>query len=278
MRNIIRLTDLKECDIEKIYSIADEIQHGKYKDCLKGKTIVMFFPNNSIRTRVTFEKGIYLLGGQTIFFPPDTLDKKEDMKDVIGYLNNWADGMIVRHKNIKILEKMAEYTDVPVISAMTDFDHPCEILSDIYALSKIRKDYKKDRFLFCGDNGNIGYTWKEAAEILGFEIEQCCARGYEIEGIKAYHDIYSAIAGKDIICTDSIPASELDAFKSCCITKKIMDKANKGAILNPCPPFYRGELVSDDVIGSDYFVGYDFKKCLLEVQQAVVIYCMGIDR
>lgn len=68
MRNIIRLTDLKECDIEKIYLIADEIQHGKYKDCLKGKTIVMFFPNNSIRTRVTFEKGIYLLGGQTIFF------------------------------------------------------------------------------------------------------------------------------------------------------------------------------------------------------------------
>nr|WP_308648389.1 peptide transporter [uncultured Agathobacter sp.] len=277
MRNIIRLTDLKECDIEKIYSIADEIQHGKYKDCLKGKTIVMFFPNNSIRTRVTFEKGIYLLGGQTILFPPDTLDKKEDMQDVIGYLNNWADGMIVRHKNIKILEKMAEYSDVPVISAMTDFDHPCEILSDIYALSKIRKDYKKDRFLFCGDNGNIGYTWKEAAEILGFEMEQCCDRGYEIEGIKAYHDIYSAIAGKDIICTDSIPVSELDAFKSCCITKKIMDKANKGAILNPCPPFYRGELVSDDVIGSDYFVGYDFKKCLLEVQQAVVIYCMEID-
>ena len=108
----------------------------------------MFFPNNSIRTRVTFEKGIYLLGGQTILFPPDTLDKKEDMQDVIGYLNNWADGMIVRHKNIKILEKMAEYTDVPVISAMTDFDHPCEILSDIYALSRIRKDYKKDRFCF----------------------------------------------------------------------------------------------------------------------------------
>ena len=148
MQNIIRLTDLKECDTEKIYAIADEIPHGKYKDCLKGKTIVMFFPNNSIRTRVTFEKGIYLLGGQTILFPPDTLDKKEDMQDVIGYLNNWDDGMIVRHKNIKILEKMAEYTDVPVISAMTDFDHPCEILSDIYALSRIRKDYKKDRFCF----------------------------------------------------------------------------------------------------------------------------------
>lgn len=98
MRNLIRLTDYTVNDIYEIFKIADEIQCGKYS--LNGKTIVMFFPNSSIRTRVTFEKGIYLLGGQSILFPTEILNKKEDIKDVIGYLNNWADLMIVRHKDI----------------------------------------------------------------------------------------------------------------------------------------------------------------------------------
>ena len=125
----------------------------------------MFFPNTSIRTRVTFEKGIYLLGGH-----------------------------------------------------MTHVNHPCEMLSDLYALSKRRKD---------------------------------------------------------IICTDSIPQNELEEFKDCQVTKKVMDRANVGALLNPCPPFYRGEEVSRDAIDSDYFVGYEFKKCLLEVQQAAILYSLS---
>lgn len=86
MKHLIRLTDYTKKEIKEIFHIADEIQQGKYKDFLKGKTIIMFFPESSIRTRVTFEKGIYLLGGQTILFSPETLDKKEEMKDVIGYI------------------------------------------------------------------------------------------------------------------------------------------------------------------------------------------------
>ncbi|MGM0641267.1 MAG: peptide transporter, partial [Thermotogota bacterium] len=92
MKNTIRLTDYKKEEIFEIFKIADELKTtGKYKNFLKGKTVVMFFPNNSIRTRISFEKGVYLLGGQTILFPPETLDKKEEIKDVVGYLNNWAD-------------------------------------------------------------------------------------------------------------------------------------------------------------------------------------------
>ncbi len=100
----------------------------------------MFFPNSSIRTRATFEKGIYQLGGHPILFPTETLDKKEDLRDVCGYLNNWADIVIVRHKDIGVIEKMAEYLNVPVINAMTDCNHPCEILTDMYTFSKIRED------------------------------------------------------------------------------------------------------------------------------------------
>ncbi|MCI5917962.1 MAG: peptide transporter [Roseburia sp.] len=275
MKHLIRLTDLNVDTVYKIFEIADELPQGKYKDALKEKTVVMFFPNTSIRTRVTFEKGIYLLGGQSILFPSETLDKKEDLKDVCGYLNNWADIVIVRHKDIHVLEKMADYLQVPLLNAMTDVNHPCEMLSDLYALSKRRKDFTKDNFLFVGEKGNIGLAWKEASEVMGFSLEQCCAKGYEIEGLVTYQNIYDAVKGKDIICTDSIPQNELEEFKDCQVTKKAMDRANDGALLNPCPPFYRGEEVSKDAIESDYFVGYEFKKCLLEVQQAAILYSIS---
>lgn len=155
---------------------------------------------------------------------------------------------------------IAEYAKVPVVNAMTDINHPCEILSDLYALSKLRPDFRKDSFLFCGQDGNIGRAWKEAADVFGFKLEQCCGKGYEIEGLKTYENIDDAIVGKDIVCTDSLP-----------------DKANKGALLNPCPPFYRGEEVSEDAIDSEYFVGHEFKKALLVVQQAIIVNCLAQD-
>ena len=274
MKNLIRLTDYKAKDVYEIFDIADEIIQGKYKDILNGKTVVLFFPNSSIRTRVTFEKGIRLLGGQAVLFPSDTLDKRENSKDVIGYLNNWADVIVVRHKDIAMLETMSQYSKVPVINALTAINHPCEMLADMYALSKIRKDFTKDKYLFCGLKGNIGLAWKEAADVMGFELSQCCADGYEMEGVPVYHNIVDAIIVKDIVCTDSLPSDVLEKSSGCQVTKAVMEKANKGAVLNPCPPFYRGEEVSGDVIDSEYFVGYEFKKYLLEIQQAVIIYCM----
>lgn len=275
MKHLIRLTDFSMNEISKIFEIADEVSAGKYQNALKGKTAVMFFPDSSIRTRVTFEKGIYLLGGQTILFPPEALEKKEALRDVAGYLNNWADILIVRHKNIAVLEELASHSAVPVINALTDENHPCEMLSDVYALSKIRKNVKACKFLFCGANGNIGKAWKEAADVFGFDLEMCCPEGYEIEGLKIHHDIKEAVKGKDIICTDSIPKDILGVFKDFQITKDIMALANEGALLNPCPPFYRGEEISEDVIDSKYFVGYGFKKSLLNVQQAIMLYCLG---
>ncbi len=274
MRNFIRLTDYTPKDVFEIFQLADEVRQGKYSDILKGKSVVLFFPNASIRTRVTFEKGIYLLGGQPILFPNEALDKKEDLRDVCGYLNNWADAVIVRHKRMQIVEKMAECLDVPVINAMTDINHPCEVLTDMYSLSKIRNNFVTDKYLFCGQSGNIGLAWREAAQVMGFELSQCCGKGYEMEDVKAYYNISDAIIGKDIVCTDSLPSEVLKDFKDCQVTLEMMKKANKGAILNPCPPFYRGEEISDEVIDSEYFVGYEFKNNLLCIQQAVMIYCL----
>ena len=274
MKHFLRLTDLAYSDIEKIFETADAVAQGGFERILDKKTAVMFFPETSIRTRVSFEKGVHLLGGQTVLFPPEALDKKERIKDVVGYLNNWADLIVVRHKDMSVLEEIAKYAKVPVINALTSVNHPCEMMSDMYALSKKRDDIKKCRFLFMGAKGNIGLAWKEASEAFEFSLEQCCAKGYEIDGLTVNYDIEEAVRGKDVVCTDSLPAEALKDFEGLQITKAVMDKANPDALLNPCPPFYIGEEVSEDAIDSPYFVGYEFKKSLLPVQQAIMIFCL----
>lgn len=274
MRNLVRLSDYSKAEISEIFKIAKQLEQGQFKDILNGKTIALFFPESSIRTRVTFEKGIYLLGGQSILFPSKSLDKKEEIKDVIGYLNNWADCIIVRHSNINLLDEIVQNSSVPVINAMTSINHPCEILSDLYALSKLKDDYMSLNYLFVGARGNIGLAWKEASELLGFSLTQSCPEGYEMDNVRIEYDISKAISNKDIVLTDSKAENELQDFKDYQITLDIMSKANEQALLNPCPPFFRGEEVSSDVINSKYFVGYGFKKSLIYVQQAIIIYNM----
>lgn len=278
MKHFIHLNDFSKQEIIQIFELADKLKVDKGEcDLLKGKTIVLFFPESSIRTRVSFEKGIKMLGGDTILFPPEALDKKEDIKDVIGYLENWADMVIVRHKDLSLIEYMAKHSNIPIINAMTDVNHPCEILTDLYSLSKRYKDYTDKEVLFMGSKGNIGNTWKEASELVGFNFTQTCPRGYEIDGASVCYEIDKALVGKDIICTDSIPSAARDDFKGYQITLERLSYANTDACLNPCPPFFRGQEVSADAIDSKYFVGYVFKKSLIEVQQAIICYLLGYE-
>ncbi|MEG1255031.1 peptide transporter [Clostridium sp.] len=274
MKNLIRLCDYTKEEIFKIFNIADEIEQGKYENCLKGKTIVLFFPNSSIRTRVTFEKGTNMLGGQSILFPSDALDKKEEIKDVVGYLNNWVDCLIVRHRDISLINEMAAYSSVPVINAMTSVNHPCEVLSDLYALCKLRENFLELNYLFVGAKENIGLAWNEAAQLLGFSLTQCCPNNHEMDDIPIENDITKAFLNKDIILTDPVSEEILKDFKEYQVTTELMNLANKDALLNPCPPFYRGKEVSVDVIDSEYFIRYEFKKTLLNVQQAIIIFNM----
>ena len=227
MTSFIRLTDFSKEELLEIFKIADSVGH--YSGFLAGKTVVMFFPASSIRTRVTFEKGIYLLGGQVILFDPTTLDKKENVADVCAYLNNWADAVIVRYRDIHVLEKMKDAMDVPVINALTDDNHPCEVMSDLYALSKVRPDYLQDQYLFVGGDGNIGRSWKEASKAFGFSLTQCCPDKYRMTDIPYFSDIKEAVLRKDIVCTDSISTSAIDDYKPYQITKEIMSLANKDA-------------------------------------------------
>lgn len=276
MKHFLHFKDFSKQEFMHIFELADKLKSGYGEDSLlNGKTIVLFFSESSIRTRVSFEKGIKMLGGNTILFSPESLEKKEDIRDVIGYLENWGDMVIVRHQDLTLLEYMARYSHIPIINAMTSVNHPCEILTDLYSLSRKYVNCFKKKFLFMGVNGNIGNTWKEASDVLEFKFTQSCPKGYEIEGASVCYDIDQAVIGKDIICTDSIPASAKEDFTGYQITLERLKCANKNACLNPCPPFFRGEEVSADAVDSEYFVGYEFKKNLLEVQQAVICYLLG---
>jgi ornithine carbamoyltransferase len=250
---------------------------------LEGKTFVMFFPETSHRTRVTFEKGIQDLGGKCILFPSETLGKKEPPKDVIGYLSNWADCLIIRHPDLPRLKEFALHSSIPVINAMTKENHPCEILSDLFSISEIRKEYKDLAYTFVGPAGNISKSWSEIAEVMNLRFKHVCVPGNEIRdngpNYQFINDLDEALSSSDIVLTDSLPGHYLneDYFRKYQITSNRMKLANNGAILNPCPPFFRNEEVSDEVMESDYFVGYSFKKNLLFVQQAVITYCLGLN-
>ncbi len=274
MKHLIKLTDYTLEDVNNVFTLARAIKSGLYKNILAKRTILLFFPSSSIRTRVTFEKGIHLLGGQSIVFPSDTLDNKEKLCDVAGYLNNWADCVVIRHNNMGLIKEFSEYSTVPVINALTEENHPCEVLSDLFAISQIREDYMNLHYTFVGANRNIGKAWAEAAIAFGINFTHCCPQGYEIKNCVAEHDVERAIGQSDIVITDSIPETLFDIYKPYQITEALMRQARPDALLNPCPPFTRGMEVSEDAIDSDFFVGYEFKKSLLFIQLAIILYGM----
>ena len=171
-----------------------------------------------------------------------------------------------------MIEEIDKYFDGLVINAMTDVNHPCEVLSDLYSLSHIRDRYKSDKYLYVGPNSNIGLAWKEASELLKLDFSQVCPAGYEMENVLATNDLNEAIKNKDIVLTDCPDANNPTAFEPYMITSEIMRQANPGALLNCCPPFIRGREVSSEVVDdSEFFVGYKFKASLLSISQAVLV-------
>lgn len=265
MKHLIRLADFGAAGIESVIRRADDIS-GKP---LAGKTFALFMPHTSVRTRVAFERGIWLLGGQSVAFPPETLDKREAARDVMGYLANWVSGVAARHKDISKLSALSQGAEIPVINAMTDENHPCEILCDLYTIKKARGDYRRMKYLYVGAASNIGRTWREAAELLGFDFAQCCPNGFEMDGVRVYRDIESAANGRDVLITDSLPDAAKPLFDNCRVTQAAL---KDGALFIPCPPFYRGEELDDNA-----FTGYGLKRAMVAVQQAIIMECVEGD-
>lgn len=278
--NLLRITDLCEKQIMEIFVIADELVKKSKKTELSEKVAVLFFPESSIRTRITFEKGIADLGGRSILFPPSTLDKREELKDVIKYIENWADLVIIRHSDFNKVNELAKYSNIPIINAMTSENHPCEILSDIYSFSRMRKDFRDLVYTFVGEKGNISKTWVEVAQVLNLQFNHVCTDGNEIKpndkNYSYYTKLEDVLPKSDVILTDPLSTDfrNNEYIEKYQITLERMKMTKECSVLNPCPPFFRNEEISEDVIKSNYFVGYKFKKNLIYVQQALILYCL----
>ncbi|AZH81992.1 ornithine carbamoyltransferase [Plantibacter sp. PA-3-X8] len=272
MRNLVRLDDWSPADVDEVFRLAEAYRDG-FGPSFDGSA-VMFFPPTSLRTRVSFERGAALMGLQPIVFPSETLDKSEALADVARYLESWADIMIVRHGDIGVLEQLAEAAALPVVNAMTDVNHPCEVLSDFFAIRE-RRGLDGRRFLFVGADGNIAQAWQEAARVLGLDLAQCCPAELAIPGAVWTDDLETAVRTADVILTDGFGehVAQLEPFQ---ITAALLDSAPAGVLLNPCPPFTRGEEVSADAIEHPAFVGHRFKASLLPVQQAIMAFAIGM--
>lgn len=296
----MHLLDIKELSpqqVTEIFQLADELKEGNHHQSLTGKTFILFFPESSLRTRTTFEKGIKDLGGASILFPPDSLDKKEALLDAANYLANWADAIIVRHPDFKKISALSEHSPIPVLNSMSSHNHPCEILADLYSISRLRDNYRELVYTFVGPPGNICITWADAASVLNLDFHHVCADGFELSNdlelsknhpvgtstTYGFHRNYcfhtrlnDVLMKSDVVLTDALPEpfrnkEYIDEYQ---ITLPRMKLTKKNSMLNPCPPFFRGEEVSEDAISSDYFVGYSFKTNLLYVQQAILLYCL----
>lgn len=281
--NLLHIGQLTEYQVTEIYELADKLRMNQRSGQLSGKTFVLFFPESSIRTRLSFEKGIKDLGGSCIVFPPETLDKREHPGDVSHYIGNWADGIIIRHSDYAKLEQLAAFSSIPVINAMTADNHPCEILSDLYTISRLREDFRSLVYTFVGGAGNISRSWMDIAKVMDLNLNHVCTEGHELGedtlNYRFHTELEEVLRTSDVILTDSLPdqlrtTDYMDKYR---ITLEKMKLTKEGALLNPCPPFFRNEEISDDAIASDYFVGYAFKRNLLYVQQAIILYCCGIE-
>ncbi|MCU1526671.1 MAG: ornithine carbamoyltransferase [Frondihabitans sp.] len=271
MRHLLRLDDWTTTDLQDVFHLADAYSAGdgpRVDGC-----VALFFPPSSLRTRVSFERGSALMGLQPVTFPPETLDKPEALEDVAGYLASWVDVLVVRHPEMSVLEGLASSNVLPVVNAMTDENHPCEVLSDLYAISKTR-DPRQLRFLFVGADGNIARSWSDAARAFGLDLVHCCPEPLVTPGARWTDDLEAAVRSADIIITDA-PGRHLDELAPYIVTASLLERAPEGVQLAPCPPFQRGREVSADAINSTAFVGYGLKKSLLPVQQAILALALG---
>lgn len=280
--HLLDINEMTEDQISGIFDMADILQSEQHSNILCEKTFVLFFPETSIRTRITFERAIKDLGGNCVLFPPEALDAREQVEDRIRYIENWADGMIIRHPDFAKIQEISKHSSIPIINAMTTENHPCEIISDLYSIKSIRKNYRTLAYTFVGPAGNISRSWAAIARVMDLRLNHVCLTGNELsEDNRNYRfctDLEPVLAESDVILTDSLPVGyrNADYINKYQITLERMKLTKENSVLNPCPPFFRDEEVSREVISSDYFVGYEFKKNLLHVQQAIILKCCGI--
>ena len=293
VRHFLTLLDLDPGELETLIRRAIELKRlhyaGKTHQPLAGKTLAMVFEKSSTRTRVSFEVGMAQLGGHALFLSPrDTqLGRGEPVEDTARVLSRMVDGIMIRTFEHDKIERFAEHSRVPVINALTDMYHPCQLLADVQTYIEHRGDIRGRTVAWIGDGNNMCHSYINAARQFGFRLRIACPEGYnpDVEILAAAGDQASmvrdpreAAAGADLVVTDvwasmgqeEEQAARERAFADYQVTDEIMAAAGKDALFMHCLPAHRGEEVAASVIDGPQSVVWDEAENRLHAQKALL--------
>ena len=300
MKHLLKLGDLSKEEIVEILDLADKLKYEKKNGIehhlLKGKTLGMIFQKSSTRTRVSFEVGIFDLGGTALFLSPRDLQigRGEVIQDTARVLSRFLDGIMIRTFEQKEVEDLAAFGNIPIINGLTDYCHPCQVLADLMTIREKKGKLEGLKMCFVGDGNNMANSLIVGGIKMGMEVSIACPKGYEPDAdiMKwAYEtgkftctpDIKEAAKGADVLYTDvwaSMGQEEesqerAKIFKEYQINSELMQGANDGAMVLHCLPAHRGEEITAEIIEQHADEIFEEAENRLHAQKAVMVKLMA---
>ncbi|MBR0324998.1 MAG: ornithine carbamoyltransferase [Selenomonadales bacterium] len=304
-RDFLSLHDFTTEEIYQILDLAAELKekqkNGVEHHILKGKTLGMIFEKSSTRTRVSFEVGMYQLGGSALFLSNRDLQigRGEPIRDTARVLSRYLDGIMIRTFEGAKVEELADFASIPVINALTDEEHPCQVLADLQTIREHKGELKGLKMVYIGDGNNMVNSLMHGCAKVGMDISVATPAGYEpmesmvaeaMEDAKAFgskveimQDILAAAKDADVVYTDVWASMGQEgeaekrqkAFKDYQVNAAVMAVAKPDAIVLHCLPAHRGEEITDEVIESKQSVVFDEAENRLHAQKAVMALVMA---
>lgn len=302
-KDLISIKDLTVQEIEEIFSLTDKIKKDKseFAKALAGKTLVLIFQKPSNRTRVSFEVGMYQLGGYSIYLGPDEINLgiRESIKDVAKTLSRYVEGIVLRtfeHKNVMDL---AQSATVPVINGLSDLLHPCQALADVYTIREKLKNIEGITLAYIGDGNNICNSLLHACSRVGINLNIATPKAYGPDklvlkeakviakakntAINLFAKPQRAVKDADVIYTDvwTSMGQEKEAkirkriFKEFQVNKNLVKLAKEDTLIMHCLPAHRGQEITDDIMESKNSVIFDQAENRMHVQKAILIKLLG---
>ncbi len=295
MKHLLKLADLSREELLSILNLADQLKYerknGVVNETLKGKKLGMIFQKSSTRTRVSFEVGMYELGGYALFLSNRDLQigRGEPVEDTARVLSRYLDGIMIRTFEQKEVEDLAKYGTIPVINGLTDYCHPCQVLADLMTVRERKGSFKNLKLCFIGDGNNMANSLMVGAVKTGMVFSIACPKGYEPDadlvkwakengGVTVTEDVIEAAKGADVVYTDvwaSMGQEEEKklrekAFAGYQINANVMKAAKKDAMVLHCLPAHRGEEISADVFEAHADEIFEEAENRLHAQKAVL--------
>ncbi len=296
-RHFLHISDFEADDIREILQLATELKakfHARddYRP-FTGQTLAMIFAKPSARTRVSFETGFTWMGGHALFLGPNDIGigKREAIKDVARLFSRYNDLIMARLFDHAHILELAEHSTIPVINGLTDYNHPCQIMADIFTIQEHLPKKEIVKVVYLGDGNNIVHSWLRLAMRIPLHFSCCCPQGYEpdadtvaearkagISTIKVLHDPQTAVADADVIYTDVWASmgqkDEAEArekvFAPYQVNSALIAATGRETLFMHCLPAERGHEVTDAVMEADYSIVFDQAENRMHVQNAIM--------